>query len=176
MDDSYLNVEFHNDRSVLLKSSEKFNEKYLKQSLSFYDSIKQHQISHQIPNTTYSINNEYANLGWSLASDDLNNDNIDDLIISAPVFSTKNFYQNGAVFLVLSKNKSVGHIGNLDVENTADKIIFPPKNIINSRFGHSVVVLDLNQDGFNDLIVGAPSYNLRNISYEVIFFIFYFIA
>ena len=149
--------------------------------MTFFDSMltKQQHLAHhqQIPNTTYSINNEYANLGWSLASADLNNDQSDDLIISAPVFSTKNFYQNGAVFVVLSQqNKSTAsHIGHLDLENTADKIIFPPKNVFNSRFGHSVVVLDLNQDGFNDLVVGAPSYNLRNISYEVIhIYIYYF--
>ena len=170
LDESYLNVEFLTDRAVILKTSEKFKEKYKQQRISFLRPSKPHRQSRQMPNTTYSITNDYANLGWSLESADLNNDQSDDLIISAPVYSKTNLYQNGAVFVLLTQNKSSQ--GYLDVEKSADRVVFPPENVFNSRFGHSVVALDLNQDGFNDLVVSAPSYNLRNISYEVIDFIY----
>ena len=50
--------------------------------------------------------------------------------------------------------------------------LMPPPGTISSRFGHAVVVLDLNQDGFNDLIVSAPSFGLQNISYQGVVYVY----
>jgi glycosylphosphatidylinositol phospholipase D len=113
----------------------------------------------------------YFNFNFSKG--DLNNDRIDDLIISAPVHSKTNLYQNGAVFVLFSSETHTGSMNYIDVETMADLIFYPPVNVLNARFGHSVLVFDLNQDGFDDVVISAPSYNLRNISYEGRVFIYF---
>ena len=118
-------------------------------------------------NATYFVSNEYANLGWSLASSDLNRDGSDDLLIGSPVYSELNAYQNGAVFIVLAKNEDGIPMDNLNLETSADFVIKPPVDVFNSRFGHSIAVLDLNLDGHNDIVIGAPSYDLANLNYQV---------
>jgi hypothetical protein len=115
-------------------------------------------------NITYSSSNEYANIGWTLIANDINNDSVPDLIIGCPVYSIENSYQNGAVFILLSKGSL--SLNNINLEKEADYTIYP-KDVKSSRFGQSVAVLDLNRDGIKDLVVGAPSYGLNNLTYAV---------
>ena len=119
-------------------------------------------------NSTYYVLNDYASLGWSLAVGDINLDGADDLIMGAPVYSQSSSYQNGKVFIKLSKNGSLLPLDNINLENDADIIINPPMMKNYSRFGHAVKVMDLNQDGYSDIIISAPSYNLDSIKYEVL--------
>jgi glycosylphosphatidylinositol phospholipase D len=105
-----------------------------------------------------------------MSSDDLNSDGADDLLIGAPVYSTLNAYQSGAVFVVLSKNGAPLPLANLNLQQSADLIIEAPTGAARSRFGHSLTILDINLDGVNDIIVSAPSYMLNKMSYEVIIY------
>ena len=118
-------------------------------------------------NASYYLDKENANLGWSLFSGDINNDTFEDLLIGSPIYSDTNLYQNGALFIILNSNGSGLVLEDLNVEKQADFVVRPPSGCTRARFGHSVAVLDLNLDGVNDLVVGAPSYNLENIIYEV---------
>lgn len=119
-------------------------------------------------NTTYYVTNENANLGYALASADLNNDGLDDLVVGAPVYSELNKYQNGAVFVVFADPKSGSvPLQNLNLDKFANIVIKPPSDSVGGRFGHAVAVLDLNLDGYKDIVISAPSYDLRNINYEV---------
>jgi hypothetical protein len=118
-------------------------------------------------NSTYYVLNDYASLGWSVAVGDINSDGSDDLIMGAPVYSQSSSYQNGKVFIKLSKNGSPLPLENINLENDADIIINPPMMKNYSRFGHAVKLMDLNQDGYTDIIISAPSYNLDSIKYEV---------
>lgn len=124
-------------------------------------------------NTTYYLTNDYANLGVGLASGDLNNDGFDDLVIGAPVYSETNKYQNGAVFVVLADSSGSVPMMNINLEKNANSVIKPPEDSIRARFGHSVAVLDLNLDGYNDIVVSAPSYDLSNINYAVFINLFF---
>lgn len=117
-------------------------------------------------NSTYYVLNDYASLGWSFAVGDINSDGSDDLIMGAPVYSQSSSYQNGKVFIKLSKNGSPLPLENINLENDADIIINPPMMKNYSRFGHAVKLMDLNQDGYTDIIISAPSYNLDSIKYE----------
>lgn len=91
------------------------------------------------------------------------------MIIGAPVYSTFNTnYQNGVVYIVLSKNGAQLPLHNINLDQNADIVIHPPSDAISSRFGHSITVLDINLDGFEDLVISAPSYDLVNIKYEVL--------
>ena len=173
LDPSHLVKKF-TPNGVLFSASEN----YKKQLKSNYDLLRnkiksfEKQFEHKSngiivnANTSYYITNENANLGWSLAAGDLNNDQSEDLIIGAPVFSNKNSYQDGAVFVVLSISSGGLPYVNMNLEQSANMIIFPPNNTQKSRFGHQVIVLDLNQDGFLDYVISAPSYGLENITYE----------
>ncbi len=76
-------------------------------------------------------------------------------------------YQNWSVFIVLNANGTGLALDDLNLEQQADFVIRPPKECTRARFGHAIAVLDLNLDGVNDLVIGAPSYNLENIIYEV---------
>ena len=67
----------------------------------------------------------------------LNQDEIDDLIIGAPIYSYLNSYQTGAVFILLSKNSQLLPMEDLNVETQSDFIIKSP--VHNSRFGHSIL-------------------------------------
>lgn len=126
----------------------------------------------QAPDAAYSSNQAYANLGWSLTAADINRDGDDDLLIGAPNYShLKNSHQSGFVFIVLSTNGTLPLL-DLDVETNADIRIQPPGNVLNARFGHSIVVLDINLDGFEDIVVSAPSYNLANLKYEGRLFVY----
>ena len=122
------------------------------------------------PENSITLNHEYANFGYSLASSDLNNDGIDDIVIGAPILSqdTKASYQTGAVYVILSKDQK-NRFKNKELNAASDSniVINPPENIFNARFGHSIVVLDLNQDGFQDIVISAPSYDLMNLNYQV---------
>ena len=119
-------------------------------------------------NTSYYVKSENAQLGWTLVSADLDNDSSEDLIIGCPVHANLNYYQNGAVFVVMNKNGNGIPLEDLNLEKDSDLIIYPPAGTTRSRFGHAITSLDLNQDGFNDIVISAPSYGLENITYEVV--------
>ncbi|RNA30261.1 phosphatidylinositol-glycan-specific phospholipase D [Brachionus plicatilis] len=106
---------------------------------------------YQEADSTYYVRNDNAQLGWSMATGDLDQDGNDDLVIGAPVFSELNSYQNGAVFAVTSANKSIP-FEELNLEEKASFVIKPPSDAVSSRFGHSVTILDINSDGFNDIV------------------------
>jgi hypothetical protein len=166
LDKSFANFIFK-DNGIYFQPSKKFKNEF-ERSLKTYSVIEEQQTAKSITsNSSYFILNDYATLGWSIASGDVNNDKNDDLIVGAPVYSDQNAYQNGRVFVIFSKNGALP-VSNLNLEISADLIITPPDIQANSsRFGHSVVKMDLNQDGFSDIIISAPSYDLGKIKYQV---------
>jgi len=86
-----------------------------------------------------------SSFGYSLTSLDVNGDRKLDLIVGAPFFYSKS--EGGAVYVYLNSPESL-------LNNTyALRLTGPPE----SRFGFSLTSLgDINQDGFNDLAIGAP--------------------
>ncbi|KAI8895588.1 hypothetical protein BC833DRAFT_600779 [Globomyces pollinis-pini] len=96
--------------------------------------------------------------GYSIAAVDLNHDGIDDLAISAPFYGGKDDDFSGAVFVLFGK-KGVG----LRLDGAWDMIIYGLKDTNNSSatqnfevFGHILKGIDVNDDGFQDLVVGSP--------------------
>nr|CAD7440072.1 unnamed protein product [Timema bartmani] len=85
--------------------------------------------------------------GASLAVADITNDGLDDLIVGAPIFSKH--YEEGRIYIFHGSTK--GEFNNPIVGETIDG--YSP----GGRFGSAIASLgDLDQDGFDDIVVGAP--------------------
>ncbi|KAL5034680.1 hypothetical protein BDV3_004199 [Batrachochytrium dendrobatidis] len=100
----------------------------------------------------------YAALGTAMITGDFDCDGQPDLAISAPGHSSF----SGAVFLTyghaLAKK---GHFRNGFIEDAASVILKQNNsdpNTVGARFGASLAVVDLNQDGIDDLAISAPMY------------------
>uniref|UniRef100_A0A8B9V990 Integrin subunit alpha 8 n=1 Tax=Anas zonorhyncha TaxID=75864 RepID=A0A8B9V990_9AVES len=88
--------------------------------------------------------------GYTVAVSDVNNDGLDDILVGAPLFMEREFE---------SKPKEVGQVY-LYLQESA--FLFQDAQILTStevfgRFGSAITHLgDLNQDGYNDIAIGAP--------------------
>ncbi|KAK0162059.1 hypothetical protein PV327_008427 [Microctonus hyperodae] len=86
-------------------------------------------------------NNMGEYFGASLAACDMNHDELDDLIIGAPYWGN----DNGRVYIYLGDAKGFSN---------ASIVLDGPLD--DGLFGYAVTCGDLDADGFDDLIVGAP--------------------
>uniref|UniRef100_A0A674GNH7 Integrin subunit alpha 8 n=1 Tax=Taeniopygia guttata TaxID=59729 RepID=A0A674GNH7_TAEGU len=88
--------------------------------------------------------------GYTVAVSDVNNDGLDDILVGAPLFMEREFE---------SKPKEVGQVYLYLQENA---FLFQDAQILTGtevfgRFGSAITHLgDLNQDGYNDIAIGAP--------------------
>ncbi|XP_009702613.1 PREDICTED: integrin alpha-8, partial [Cariama cristata] len=88
--------------------------------------------------------------GYTVAVSDVNNDGLDDILVGAPLFMEREFE---------SKPKEVGQVY-LYLQESA--FLFQDAQILTGtevfgRFGSAITHLgDVNQDGYNDIAIGAP--------------------
>lgn len=86
--------------------------------------------------------------GYSLITEDFNNDGFTDIAIAAPYNSKSGSYENGAVYIYKNEGSS---------SNFVLQTILHTDHEYSGRFGTTMSkVGDLNNDGYNDLIVAAP--------------------
>eukprot|EP01040_Poterioochromonas_malhamensis_P005227 gene5226-5605_t len=100
------------------------------------------------------------------AANDFNGDGADDFIIGAPIRSILNpstgitVAEAGCVYLYLGNKTSNSNIDLSTGSNPRVLTYFLSQTPVSSRFGWSVASnSDLNKDGLNDIIIGAPTYN-----------------
>ncbi|XP_046894266.1 integrin alpha-3-like isoform X1 [Hypomesus transpacificus] len=92
--------------------------------------------------------------GNALAITDLNNDGWNDLVVGAPFYFHKKLEQGGAVYVFMNEGGTFRQNASVTLRGPAG-----------SAFGMSVVALgDINQDGFQDLAVGAPFHGTGSVS------------
>ncbi len=99
---------------------------------------------------TTESNQDYAQLGWSVsAAGDVNNDGYDDVIVGADSYSNDQAYEGRAYV----------HFGSaIGLSAVPNKIL--ESNQANAKFGYSVSCAgDINNDGYSDIIVGAPLFD-----------------
>ncbi|XP_055609872.1 integrin alpha-PS4-like [Uranotaenia lowii] len=90
--------------------------------------------------------------GYSLCTADVNGDGLTDVLVGAPYHSMDGERDNGAVYVFI--NRGLNESGKLQLERAA-KITSNYKG--SGQFGYAIGALgDINQDGFNDIAIGAP--------------------
>jgi hypothetical protein len=99
-----------------------------------------------------------SKFGWSVLSVDMNKDGIDDLVISAPSGSSRydeqdypHAHYRGAVYIYFGKKGKL-----FESNQKSDVVIMGKDHQEISSFGFLLKTFDIDQDGFNDLIIGSP--------------------
>lgn len=108
--------------------------------------------------SSYSANNLFigggANdfTGQSLLFADINNDNLDELVIAVPYADQGELLNCGKVYLLWSQETYASTV-NL---SEANNLTYISGISINSNFGSSLVSTNINNDQYEDLIIGSP--------------------
>ena len=84
--------------------------------------------------------------GWSISTSDFNKDGIDDAVIGSPGYSTDWSVNKGRAFVLIGDSSS----------NFNNKIILENPSDTSRAFGYTVNTMDLNKDGYVDVVVSAP--------------------
>jgi hypothetical protein len=104
------------------------------------------------PDMTLTLNETSGALAYDVVLGDFNRDGYPDVVVSDPYHSVRKLH-SGVVLII------DGHKGNHELDN---KNVFSASslqlhnNVQESRFGWSMVVLDFNNDGIDDLAVSSP--------------------
>ncbi len=103
--------------------------------------------------------------GAALCSGDVNHDGVVDVIMGSPSSGSLNDPQRGAVSIFYSSKaaEAQGGDGQATIQDGAAVNLFINGFDSYGRFGSACVVLDVNLDGYNDLVVSAPSVGGKNL-------------
>ncbi|KAK2506160.1 hypothetical protein MC885_017408 [Smutsia gigantea] len=109
--------------------------------------LRKDSASRLVPEVVLSGERLTSGFGYSLAVADFNNDGWTDLVVGAPYFFERQEELGGAVYVYMNQAGHWAGVSPVRLCGSPD-----------SMFGISLAVLgDLNQDGFTDVAVGAPS-------------------
>ncbi len=108
------------------------------------------------PDLVISAQDNITNLGWRLASGDLDGDGARDLVIGSP-FAKSGGRQRGKVDVFLST--SAYPAGSELTEDDADSVLYGQSNF--EWFGYALQVAE-SAGGENFLVVGAPAYRMND--------------
>jgi len=117
-----------------------------------------------VPNRDRNIvmmNDTGGQVGFSVVSEDINNDGYDDIILGAPDSDgvMKETTTSGWVYIVFGKNKFSQA---MDLKHEVDVSFWAGRGGGRNRLGHALASSDINGDGIKDLIIGAPHFNGKN--------------
>ncbi|XP_078488825.1 integrin alpha-2-like [Ciona intestinalis] len=105
--------------------------------------------------------------GQSVRGIDLNKDSYDDLIVSAPLYNEANGYDQGRVFIFMN-NPQTPVLNWLN--ETYQPAMLSGTKASGARFGMSISSAgDLDQNGYNDIIIGAPYEESTSTSSGVVY-------
>ncbi|KAF9347341.1 integrin subunit alpha 8 [Mortierella sp. AD094] len=125
---------------------------------------------------------EYSSFGHAAVTGDFDGDGKLELAVSAPHMRIDPLVPSqGAVFLIHgdsllvnqdAKQQSNDDFGT-DVRFIASRTLYGDSSELQSRFGWSLAVVDLNQDGIDDLAIGAPGHGAKDLKYDGSVFVYF---
>ena len=92
--------------------------------------------------------------GWALATGDFNADGFDDLVIGVPFEDLQGFESAGAIHVLPGTAAGLTGTGSLNLFQGASFIADAPEP--GDQFGGALAVGDFDEDGLDDLAIGAP--------------------
>ncbi|KAF8939299.1 hypothetical protein EDD21DRAFT_414357 [Dissophora ornata] len=125
----------------------------------------------------------YSSFGHAAATGDFDGDGIIDLAVAAPHMTLDPLVPSqGVVFIVPVQSLFVTQKDeppspeadtSTDVRSISSRILYGDPDEPQSRFGWSLAVVDLNQDGIDDLAVGAPGHGAKDLKYDGAVYVFF---
>ncbi|KAF9435649.1 Glycosylphosphatidylinositol specific phospholipase D1 [Entomortierella beljakovae] len=125
---------------------------------------------------TFYLPIEYSSLGHAAVTGDFDGDGNPDLVVSAPHMRLDPLVPSqGAVFVIHGTSLFTGEDNEdgVDIRSIASQSLYGDPTEPQSRFGWSLAVVDLNQDGIDDLAVGAPGHNAKGLKYDGSVFVYF---
>ena len=104
-------------------------------------------------------------IGSSLATGDINGDGIDDLIIGSTNAGAGSATGPGHVYIIFGKNTTYSDAFSLSALDGTNGFKLTGE-INGNRFGQAVAAGDVNNDGYDDILIGAINYNDVNGIYN----------
>eukprot|EP00759_Apiculatamorpha_spiralis_P036733 PhF_6_TR37036/c0_g1_i2/m.54179/K01127/E3.1.4.50; glycosylphosphatidylinositol phospholipase D len=122
---------------------------------------------------SWSSNSMNAQAADTVAFVDFNGDGSVDVLVGVPQYNPPSCSNEGRIFVFYSRNGTL--YNGPTIESGADAILRPvaANDTCGGRFGKSIAVLDWNNDGLQDILVGGPSLGIRNNTYSGAIYIFY---
>ncbi|KAF9186673.1 Glycosylphosphatidylinositol specific phospholipase D1, partial [Haplosporangium sp. Z 27] len=128
---------------------------------------------------------EFSSFGHAAVTGDFDGDGNLELVVSAPHMRFDPLVPSqGAVFVIqghsLFANENdeptifdpEDEVGK-DVRSIASRTLYGDPSEPQSRFGWSLAVVDLNQDGIDDLAIGAPGHGAKHLKYDGSVFVYF---
>jgi len=119
-------------------------------------------------------NSMYSYFGREVKSADLNNDGLQDIVVSSPGFGVAGAMQTGCVYYIISNRSNTNSYSDT-TENVIDDIATGKlcNNETHSKFGWDFEILDFNLDGILDLLIGAPSASNADLQYKGAIYVYF---